>query len=454
MKATDKLLIGALALLLAVIAAPFFYEPLYAQTYGILKGKEVRVIDATSIKVGSWDSDGGNPGHHVTVNFSTNTAEFYTGQTMSTAVNFVSGSYTWMHLNSPVASGVHPNFDNGFQTAGSFIATGGGTFSGAAVQYLFADAAEALIVDSTDSTDELTILGDGDLWWGSPSLDTNLYRAAANSLKTDDDFTIGTLASCDHIQTDANGKLSCNSAPSEKAWTFISPSGSSGTFYYGGYYDFNGADSNFNPSATMGTADISYAAHMIFVCAAGASGGTDTVVRITGTSITDTATRTAADTQDITMDDAGAAGAFYESSKKWIGLVTMAKQSGPDLLCDFGWAKYWDNNNTDFTVAGLEVTLLAAANDDGFNARLLHHKASGWTYTSGAGSPVPPTAIASMQTDHVTEFELANGQNAAWKRSDLSTAISGSGSEGTIWEITTTANKAVELGNILMRITQ
>jgi len=256
----------------------------------------------------------------------------------------------------------------------------------------------------------------------------------------------------DTLQTDGAGTLSWKTTASEKAWTFESPSGSSGIIYYGGYYDFAASDNDFNPVVNWGTADISYAAHFFVVAAAGGAGGTDTVIRITGTSIDDSATRTAADTEDLTLDDAAAAGAYYETSKKWIGLVTVELQSGPDLLCNYGWCKYWDNNNTNFTVTGLETIILAGASDDGFNVRLLHHRTTGWTYNLGS-TPTPPTPIAALQTDHVTEFELANGQNAAWKRSDLSTAVSGSGGEGTIWEITTTANKAVETGNILMRIT-
>ena len=58
-----------------------------------------------------------------------------------------------------------------------------------------------------------------------------------------------------------------------------------------------------------------------------------------------------------------------------------------------------------------------------------------------------------MATDHSTEDNIANGENGAWKRTDISQAITGSGSCGTIFEIVTTSNKAFELGNIIMRVT-
>lgn len=303
---------------------------------------------------------------------------------------------------------------------------------------------------------------DGSFYFCEPGVDNcdvRAYRRVADTWTMADDVELATVLSCDSgdekLETDANGLIVCgdNTASSEKSWSFLSRSGFSGTFYYGGYYDFGSTDNDFNPLINFGTANSSYAAHVIFICAAGGAGGTDTVVRITGTSIDDTATRTAADTQDITMDDAGAANAFYESSKKWIGQISLEKQSGPDLLCNYGHSKYWDNNNLDFTIAGLEVTWIGGANDSGFDIKILHHKSSGWTYNAGS-TPTIPTAVARLQTDHNTEYEVVNGEFGAWKRTDLATAVSGSTSEGIIWQITTTSNNAIEMGNILMRITQ
>lgn len=237
---------------------------------------------------------------------------------------------------------------------------------------------------------------------------------------------------------------------SEKAWTFISPAGSSGTFYYGGYYDFATTTADFQPTKTWGTANSSYAAHF-FIVTEGGGGGGDTVIRVTGTSITDAGTRATSDTEDLTIASAEAANTYHETSKKWIGQVSVAHQSGSQQLCGYGWVKYWDNSNSDFTVTGLEATWLGGANDSGFNIELYHHKATGWTYNVGA-APTPPTTIASLQGSHVTEYEMVNGENGAWKRTGLAAAVTGSGSEGTIIAITTTANKAVELGSFMMTI--
>ena len=255
----------------------------------------------------------------------------------------------------------------------------------------------------------------------------------------------------DVLTTDGAGTLTWTTNASEKSWTFTSPAGSSGIFYYGGFYLFGATDNDFNPSTTHGTANASYAAHFFLVQAAGGAGGTDTVIRITGTSITDDGVRTAADTEDLTVDDAGAANTYYETSKKWIGQVTIAKQSGPDLLCNYGFAKYWDNNNTNFRISGIEVTWFGGATDAGANIELIHHKNTGWTYNSGS-TPTNPSAVVDMNTDHVTETSVINNENGAWKRSNLSTDIGGGASEGTIFKVTTGSNKAFELGNILLRI--
>lgn len=238
---------------------------------------------------------------------------------------------------------------------------------------------------------------------------------------------------------------------SEKTWSFSSPTGSSGTSYYGGYYKLASSDNDFNPLITFGTANAAYGAHLFLVQVAGGGGGTDTVIRITGTSITDNGTRTPADTEDITVDDAGAADTYYETSKKWIGQVSIEKQSGPDLLCNYGFCKYWDNNNNNFIVVGVDVTWLGGANDATPDIKLRHHKTTGWTYNNGAAA-TPPSELISMATDYNTEIQVVNGEEGAWKRSDLHQQISGGSSEGTIIEVITTANKAFESGNLLLRI--
>ena len=240
-----------------------------------------------------------------------------------------------------------------------------------------------------------------------------------------------------------------HSHSSEKTWAFTSPAGSSGTFYFDGYYLFASSNNDFSPSTTLGSANNPYSAHFMIVL--GEITVDELTIRVSGTTIDDNGTRTASNTADIVIPNATAANSYFETPEKWIGQVSIEAVSGTAKNCNYGFCKYWDNQNSDFTVTGLETTWLAGANDTGADIRLLHHKATGWTYNAGA-EPTPPTAIAAMATDLVTEKNLVNGQEGAWKRTNLSTDIEGSGSEGIIWQFITSANKAFELGNAILRI--
>ena len=258
----------------------------------------------------------------------------------------------------------------------------------------------------------------------------------------------------DVFTTNGAGVLSWLSGASEKSWPFRSRSGASGTTYADGFYKHSGTANDFSAGPTFGTANSAYGAHFFVVT------GADTVdeltLTITGTSITDAGVRNATpDTENIVIPNSTTAGAYYETVKKWLGTVTITVASGTAKVCDFGYAKYWDNNNTDFAVTGLEATWLGGADDTSPNIILRHHKGSAgntdWTYT-GSGA-TPPTAIAAMATDYSTEDNVKNGENGAWKRDNLSVNINGNDSEGTIIDIVTTANKKFELGAFLLRIT-
>ncbi len=232
-----------------------------------------------------------------------------------------------------------------------------------------------------------------------------------------------------------------------KTWAFFSPSATTGVFYFGGFYLFHSAAFTPAGGTNVGSANSSYAAHALVVLGAAS---TDMVVRISGTSITDDGVRAASDTVDIDTSG-GAVDAYYETKKKWIGQVSYSLLSGTGVIINAGFTKYWDNNNQDWIVAGLEATWLGGANDAGADIELLHHRATGWTYAAG-GSPAPPTPIAGMNADHVTEVQIVNNEPGAWKRQNLQTAVLGSQDEGILWRITTSANKAFEHGSLAARV--
>jgi hypothetical protein len=235
---------------------------------------------------------------------------------------------------------------------------------------------------------------------------------------------------------------------SSKYWSFGSPSGTSGTFYFGGFYDWNG--SAFTPgSTTVGSANNAYAAHFSLILGADSA---DMVVSVKGTSITDDAVRTENNTVLINTGG-GVSGDYYETSEKWLGQVTVALVSGTGVTTNVGMTKYWDFGNTAFTVVGLEATWVAGASDTGANIELLHHKTTGWAYGAG-GTPTSPTPIAAMGDDHGTEDNIVSNEPGAWKRTNLDTDVDGTGFGGILWRVTTTANKTFELGNLELTITQ
>ena len=237
--------------------------------------------------------------------------------------------------------------------------------------------------------------------------------------------------------------------PTEKSWTFDSPAGSFGTFYFGGFYEFAASDDDFSGGPTFGTANVSKAAHFFTVL--GATTVDILTIRVTGTSITDAGVRTTSDTEDIVYANSSAVDTYKETIKKWLGTVTITVLSGTAKTCNYGFVKYWDSNNRDFIVLGVEATWLGGANDASPNIKLRHHKATGWTFNAG-NPPTPPTEIVAMATDHSTEDQVVNNENGAWKRDNLSTEIEGANGEGTIFEVITTANKTFELGNLLLRV--
>jgi hypothetical protein len=232
---------------------------------------------------------------------------------------------------------------------------------------------------------------------------------------------------------------------SSASWAIRSPAGSTGTFYYGGFYRLGSTNSTFVAPVSFGTANVAYAGHAFAVL--GEATVDELTIRVSGTSINDQGSTTASDTEDIVIPTSISPNAYYETAKKWLGQIVFTYISGTAKNCNYGIVKYWDNNNSNFQLVGLEVTWLGGANDANPDIKLRHHKSTGWTYNAGA-APTPPTALASMATDYGTKKQIANNQNGAWKRDNLSTTILGGDSEGILFSVTTTANNAFANGNI------
>jgi hypothetical protein len=238
-----------------------------------------------------------------------------------------------------------------------------------------------------------------------------------------------------------------------KSYTFASRAGASGEYYQAGYYEAPAADANLTQASTTqayGTANASHAAHAFIVSAGdGATDGSDLVLTVTGTSITDAGVRTPADSE-VVVADALVSGCpvdtYLETAKKWIGAITytLSSTGGAAFAFSFnyGFAKYEDFNNTNVTFRGVEVVGLANATDAGFNVQLYHHTDQGWVY-SAAAFVAGNTPIEDQNVTHGTDNDIIGGEHFAFKRTGANVAIAGASSEGLVMKVTTTVNNSI-----------
>ena len=232
---------------------------------------------------------------------------------------------------------------------------------------------------------------------------------------------------------------------------------STGIVYASGHYDFSTTDANLTQASQTvnhGVANEPHASHVAIIAggAGTATGGAGAVeIEVSGTSIDEAGARTASDTEilvaDITtlsLDD------YVETVKKWLGTVTITLQNAggstqTTFAADFnyGHCKYTDMGDRDFTIVDFKANGRAGANDTGFNLRLLKHSAAGWTYAATGFVP-GNGSICNFSTDYNPEKNLATGEHFHYDRTNLNTHVAGSGKEGFIVEVTSTANNAVD----------
>jgi len=260
------------------------------------------------------------------------------------------------------------------------------------------------------------------------------------------------------FQDGAGTKHLLGPTPAFKSFHFQSAGVGAGTYYMAGYYEANAADANLTQASTtvtMGTANVPYAAHAFIVSGGnGTTDGSDLVLTVTGTSITDAGTRTAADSQVIEATaEVSATDSYHETPKKWIGQITytLSSTGGATFSYDFnyGLCKYEDYGNRDFTVTDIEAVGLADANDTNFELEFIKHEATGWTYAASGFVP-GSTPLYVMSTDHGTENDLVSGIPFAWKRAALSDDVTGANGEGVLTRVTT--GSASSIGHLSFHI--
>jgi hypothetical protein len=173
-------------------------------------------------------------------------------------------------------------------------------------------------------------------------------------------------------------------------------------------------------------------------------------LRVTGTSIDDDGVRTTSDSEILTSDiTALATDQYLETSKKWLGTATFelfivsGSPTTYSLDFNYGFSKYEDFGNNDFTVQHFELIGKAGSNDSGFNAALFLHSSAGWTYAATGFEP-GGTSIAVLGTDYGTDDNITNGDYFAYKRANLSQFVDGSDSQGIVILVETSTGQAIE----------
>jgi hypothetical protein len=239
--------------------------------------------------------------------------------------------------------------------------------------------------------------------------------------------------------------------------TFKSPTTASGIYHSYGYYQAAAAQAALNQGSltqTYGTANNPYGAKVFLVAkeAGTASGGSSGVPRITitGTSWNPTTgVRTGSDSEVLVADCTTlSANVYRETTKFWLGQVTYTLSQTGDRTTyattfNYGFAAPAIFNNRDIHLQKFAFTGRGGATDTNFNMTLLKHSATGWTFSAAAFVP-GGTVLADMKTDYSTECSLASGIRFKYQK-NITTAIAcGTGNEGIVVRITTSANSAVD----------
>jgi hypothetical protein len=246
-------------------------------------------------------------------------------------------------------------------------------------------------------------------------------------------------------------------------YTFTSRGITAGTYYLAGFYDYAATSITLTQASTTqtyGDANVSYAAHA-GICAS-AAGTVDTGqvgLRVTGTLDSETGAQTATQTQTITDDITTlTANQYAETTGKFSGTVTFelyvvsGSPTTYSLTFNYGYSKYEDFFNTDFTINAVEAVWQGGATDaSGFNIEVLHHKVTGWTYAASGFVP-GDGAIAERTTDQQIDQGVISGDSGAWKHLDLETFVDGGGVEGVIVRVTTGANNTIQILNLNLSV--
>lgn len=239
-----------------------------------------------------------------------------------------------------------------------------------------------------------------------------------------------------------------------RSYGFTSTGILSGTYWKAGFYDWSATDANLTQaslSTTHGTAGRAYAAHVGIVPSG--AGVVDTGVvglRVVGIEDSELGMQVADQTNIITADITTlSADVMAETSAKYSGQVTIELYvvSGTpvnySLDFNYGYSKYDDLGNNDFTITGLECVWQGNANDSSFDIALMKHVTNGWTYAA-TGFVAGDGDVCRKTVDQALAGNVVNGEDGAYKRVELNEFVDGNGSEGFMIQVITGANSTIQ----------
>jgi hypothetical protein len=244
------------------------------------------------------------------------------------------------------------------------------------------------------------------------------------------------------------------------SYSFTSTGVLAGTYWKAGFYDWATTNTSLNEGSTtqvFGTIGRAYAAHASIV-ASGAGvvvGGGQVGLRIIN-SVKDSedgiqvAGQSGIITEDITTLTADV---YYETSEKFSGQITFelyvvsGTPTSYSLDFNYGYSKYEDFQNRDFTVTGFNMVWQGNANDSAFDVALMHHSSVGWTYATTGFEPGNGD-ICRKSVDQQLAGDVFNGEDGAYKRTGLNYYVAGEGSEGILVQITTGQNGTIQTSDI------
>lgn len=198
-----------------------------------------------------------------------------------------------------------------------------------------------------------------------------------------------------------------------------------------------------------GTAGDMTGAHLFIVPDGPASDAC--VLTVTGVSITDGAVRNDTDSEVLVADGtAMVANTYYQTTKKWLGQVTITITGTASAATNFnyGFIKYEDFGNRNYTLTDIEFTGLSGANETGFHLEVLHVNSSSFTYSADAFDPFANPFVSSANEYSATNNNFSTGNGFSYKRSGLTEEVDGANNEGVIVQITTQVNNSIQFATL------